>query len=291
MLHAIDVSHHQNPQTLDWSGMRQAGCDVCIVRLTYGTKKDALAKEHVRLARAHGFAIGAYAFVRNVQNAASQAETFIEAAYDVDYGRPEDVVMAVDVEDDTEKRPILPMHAPIFEEFTERMRDWKKTDPYCYITQRDWGRLGKPAWVLALPLFVAHYASPSRKEPATPNGMPWSIWQHRVGPFDLLGPSGYYKSPREIDQSRARVLRFFNGEVFESNEPEDVELRKIADDGDSTPIIRQERMDDYVRAYATEVAESARFMNLEDLRRAGRRGEITGHDDDAPASEPPENIS
>lgn len=149
MLSAIDVSHHQLPSSLDWTGMRAAGCDVCIVRLTYGTRKDELAREHVRLARQHGFAIGAYAFVRTVEPALDQAEAFFEAAYDADYGRPEDLVMAVDVEDDTGKRPIAPGHAPLFEEFVERMRGWKKTDPYVYITQRDYGRLGEPGWVLS----------------------------------------------------------------------------------------------------------------------------------------------
>lgn len=275
MLYAIDVSHHQNPNALDWEGMRKAGCDACIVRLTYGTKKDERAKEHIRLARSAGFAIGAYVFARPTQPVEDQFRAFDEAAYAAEYGRETDIVPALDVEDDTAARPILPAHAPLFEQFTVRLGAWQGQPPYVYITQRDWGRLGKPKWVLELPLFVAHYALPSRKEPATPNGMVWDIWQHRVGAFDITGPSGYYKAPLQLDQNRVRTLRLLNGDRFDSHEPEDVELRKAPDPEDGTHLLRAERLEQYLRAEATEAAVESRFQNLEDLRRSIRQEQDT----------------
>jgi Glycosyl hydrolases family 25 len=276
MFHAIDVSHHQNPGALDWAGMRAAGCDACIVRLTYGTMKDERAKEHIRHAREAGFAIGAYAFARTVQPIRDQYKAFEDAAAAADYGREDDIVPALDIEDDTAARPILPAHAPLFDEYQRLLGAWQGQPCYAYITQRDWGRLGRPGWVLQMPLFVAHYAPSSRTEPATPNGMPWSIWQHRVGPFELDGPSGYYTTGGlQIDQSRVRSLRFLNGQVFDSTEPSDAEIRGTPDPEDGTHLLRQERLEQSLRAEATDAATESRFQNLEDLRRSIRQEQDT----------------
>lgn len=283
MLYAIDVSHHQQPSALDWAGMRTAGCDLCIVRLTYGTKKDERAKEHIARARDNGFAIGAYAFARTVESAADQFQAFGEAAEAADYGRPEDVVPALDMEDDTEKRPISPAHVPIFRDFALFLHNWKSQGAYAYITQRDWGRLGKPAFVLAMPLFVAHYAPPTRLEPATPNGMPWALWQHRVGPFQIQGPSGYDAAHPVLDQSRVRALSFFNGENMTFAEPGDEELRK-APDVDGTADIRGARHAASVRAYAQGLATDSRFDLLDPARDRAYRAELDTLDD-APESD------
>jgi hypothetical protein len=231
--------------------MRKAGCDLCIVRLTYGTMQDKLAPEHAQRARDNGFAIGAYAFARPTQPVADQFQAFWEAAGAIGYGKVEDVIPALDIEDDTASRPIGPEHAVFFEEFAALLKATQGC--YAYITQRDWGRLGKPDWVLKLPLFVAHYASPTRKEPATPNGMPWDIWQHRVGPFQIDGSSGYDKQRPLLDQSRVRKLHFFNGEEMTFADPGDEELRMIPDE-DGTDEIRRERNDSWIRALATEAA-------------------------------------
>lgn len=284
MLYAIDVSHHQAPQTLDWAGMRLAGCDLCTVRLTYGTKKDQRAAEHVQRARDAGFIIGAYAFARPTQSAQDQFLAFCEAAEAVGYGRGEDVIPALDIEDDTESRPITPAHVPFFAEFAAYFRNWKSQGAYCYITQRDWGRLGKPAWVLEMPLFVAHYAPPSRPEPATPNGMPWAIWQHRVGPFSMLGPSGYDRAKPLLDQSRVRRLVFFNGEDQVFAAAGDEEARR-AEDTDGTSELRAARNDAWIRALATEVAADA---NAENLIAAQRRAMMDTIDEEPESDVDPE---
>lgn len=276
MLYAIDVSHHQRPEALHWEGMRKAGCDICTVRLAYGTKKDELAKEHVRRARDAGFAaIGAYLFVRTVQPIIDQFHAFWEAAEDVGYGIPQDILPALDMEDDTQKRPIGPGDAPFFEEMVRLFQHSKSGGAYAYITQRDWGRLGKPGFVLDMPLFVAHYAPASRAEPATPNGMPWDIWQHRVGPFEINGASGYVKENPALDQSRVRRLRFLSGEDMTFADPLDEELRRTPDES-GTDYIRFARHEAWTRAYATELAQSsaADLLN-EDRNRAFRAEQET----------------
>ena len=285
MLYAIDVSHHQSPRALDWAGMRAAGCDLCIVRLTYGTRKDELAKEHAKLARDNGFAIGAYTFARPTQPVADQYQAFWEAAEAIGYGKVEDVIPALDIEDDTASHPIGPEHAAFFEEFAALFQGAQGA--YAYITQRDWGRLGKPGWVLEMPLFVAHYASPTRKEPATPNGMPWDIWQHRVGPFQIDGPSGYDKAHPLLDQSRVRKLHFFNGEEMTFEELGDEELRK-APDTDGTDEIRSERHDAWIRASATEAAITSHFDLLDPARDKAYRAELDTLDEEPESDVDPE---
>jgi len=287
MLYAIDVSHHQNPSALDWAGMRQAGCDLCIVRLTYGTKKDERAKEHIERARDNGFQVGAYMFGRTVERVTDQYVAFAEAADAAGYGRPEDICPALDVEDDTAARPIKPSHAELFETLALYLKNWRGAIPYVYITQRDWTRIGSPKWVLGMPLFVAHYAAPTRLEPATPNGMPWDIWQHRVGPFVMEGPSGYDKEHPLLDQSRVRALNFLNGERMTFEDEHDEEIRRLVDD-DGTDDIRAERHDAFVRAYAQELASESTAELIEADRERAMRRQLDTLDDEPLSDVEPE---
>jgi Glycosyl hydrolases family 25 len=260
MLHAIDVSHHQSPAALDWGGMRLAGCDVCIVRLTYGTTIDEAAAAHIAKARDAGFTIGAYAFFRASLPVQDQFNAFCRAALLSGYGKGNDMVPALDVEDDTAARPLLPAHAPLAREYSDRLGMWKGQDPLLYITQRDWGRLGSPAWMLTLPLFVAHYSAPSRPAPATPNGMQYALWQDRVGPFQLGGPHGYYE-PALLDQSIVRELRTLDGDVMTFDNTTDEELRDLRADpapsADITPEVRAARIDAMAAFYQAGAAARA----------------------------------
>jgi lysozyme len=235
MIYGVDVSHHQNPTALPWADMRAAGCSFCIVRLTYGTMLDRHAAEHVKRARAVGMRVGAYHFFRASLPVASQLDAFDRACFSSGYGEPGDIVPALDFEDDTEKRPILPEHAPLAERAYRGLELRFEAEPLIYTTQRDWGRVGRPDWVLRAPLWVAHYSAPSRKEPATPGGMAWAIWQHRVGRFVFDGPAGYYKDDApQIDQNRALALPLINGETLRETATENAapEERTVAESGE-----------------------------------------------------------
>lgn len=199
-LYGIDVSHHQNPSSLPWSTFAKRSSFV-IVRATYGTMGDKQCAEHVRRAREVGLAIGLYHFFRPSQPVDAQLAAFREIAAGAGYA-PGDIVPALDVEADPVPKPGTEV-SPAWQAPVKSMLDTLVSEfgnAIVYITQREWGMLGKPAWVLERPLWVAHYTGASK--PATPNNAPWLIWQHRVAPYDPDGPGGYDKAKPVLDQNR-----------------------------------------------------------------------------------------
>jgi hypothetical protein len=108
----------------------------------------------------------------------------------VDVGlRAGDICPALDVEDDPNVATIAPAWQEQLRTFLGGMMS-SFGEAMVYVTQRDFGRLGKPDFVLDRPLWVAHYTPAPL--PATPGGKPCVIWQRRVGPFDPSGPGGAF---------------------------------------------------------------------------------------------------
>lgn len=201
MSYGIDVSHWQSPASLPWEKIA-AGASFCICRTTYGTTRDRAVAEHMRRARAVGLQVGVYHFFRPSQPVADQLATFRAAAAAAKY-QPGDIIPALDVEADPVPKPGTPV-SPGWQEGVRWMLDVMVSefgDAMVYITQREFGMLGKPAWLLERPLWVANYTG--AKAPATPGNMPWLLWQHRVGPFQANGPGGYDKARPLLDQNRA----------------------------------------------------------------------------------------
>lgn len=204
MLYGIDVSHHQAPVSLPWDKIAKDS-SFCIVRATYGAGlRDRHCAEHMRRARAAGLQVGLYHFFRPSQPTEDQLAAFRAAAQAAGY-RPGDIVPALDVEADPIPKPGENV-SPDWEAGVKRMAD-AFTVEYgspciMYITQREFGMLGKPSWLLNHPLWVANYTGAAK--PYTPGNQPWLIWQHRVGPYDPHGPGGYFKAgSAELDQNRA----------------------------------------------------------------------------------------
>lgn len=209
MIPGVDLSHYQNPAAVPWKLLGAAGA-FAIVRMTYGLARDERASDHIARARAAGVTVGAYHFFRASQPVADQLDAFREACHAADYGKRQDIVPALDFEDDTPARPITPEQAPLAQELCKGLADAFSALPLLYITQRDWGRVGSPEWAFDYPLWVAHYSAASRQTPATPGGRPWAIWQHRVGPLELGGPHGYYQ-PATYDHNLAGYLPLLDG--------------------------------------------------------------------------------
>lgn len=296
-LFGVDVSHHQVPSALKWESMAEAGCKFAIVRLTYGTMRDRAAAEHIERARAAGLTIGAYHFFRPSQPVAEQYAAFREAGFAADYGRVDDIVPVLDFEDDTEKRPLTPNDSPLAESFAKDLHVGFGVPCMVYVTQRDWGRAGKPAWVLRHSLWVAHYSAPSRAQPASPDGKPWAIWQHRVGRFDPSGPSGYYKDEApQLDQNRANFLTLINGETLRAPiDPVDaLGSERHIGDTDRSHEKRERILASLLRADAVYHATESTIAIGEQMRRDGIREaaglEPVTHDTDpselAPESSP-----
>ncbi len=198
--YGVDLSHHQNPASVPWDRMRGT-VDFVFARSSYGSRlRDKHCQEHVRRAREIGAKVGLYHFFRQSQATAEQWETMqaMAALVKLDDG---DIVPAIDIELDP-----VPMPQPVSPEWEPRCRKLVELvveaygDAIVYITQREWGMLGKPAWVLERPLWVAHYTGATA--PASPAGKLPHIWQHRVGPFLPNGPGGYDSKRPELDQNR-----------------------------------------------------------------------------------------
>jgi lysozyme len=200
MKYGIDVSHHQQPGSLPWETFNDKAT-FCIVRASYGTMRDRLMLEHLKRARGAGLKVGCYHFFRPSQPMKAQLDIFL-AQLDLAKIGSGDIVPVLDVEADP--FPTLQHVSPAWQDPVRQilgaLRD-RFTNAMVYITQREFGQLGSPEWLLSFPLWVAHYTG--AQAPATPAKRPWTIWQHRVAPYVAFGPGGYDKDRPELDQNRA----------------------------------------------------------------------------------------
>lgn len=174
----IDVSHHQNPDALDYPKLAETHAFV-IVRATYGTTRDRKTAEHVKQAREAGLTVGLYHFFRPSQGAAEQAQAFAAVADEVGIGAG-DIVPMIDVEMDPiplDQDPEPSWVQPLAE-LADLLSEHFGTPPGFYITQSDWNLLGRPDWMLGHPLWVAHWTT--AEQPATPANEGWEIWQYAV---------------------------------------------------------------------------------------------------------------
>lgn len=195
----IDVSHFQAPAApagVPWSTIAQK-CSFAIVRATYGSAKDASAVEHVKRARAAGLKVGLYAFFRSTLSVSEQLDAFCAQALACGVGKG-DIAPALDIEDDLTAKLELAWE-PLARTFVDGLLS-EFGEAMVYITQRDFGRLGQPSWVLDRPLWTAHYTTAAK--PATPGNKPCAIWQRAVGPYNPDGPGGAIK-PMLLDQNVA----------------------------------------------------------------------------------------
>lgn len=281
-LYGIDVSHHQSPSTLNWKLLREEGCSFVIVRACYGAMHDRHAAEHIRRARDVGMLVGLYHFFRANVAVPDQLAAFRSVANACSYGRREDIVPSLDFEDDTDKRPILPEHAPLALQMLKGLERTFEQKPLLYITQRDFGRVGRPPWALEYPLWVAHYARKDVVTPATPAGRPWAIWQHRVGPFVMNGPNGYDAAKPLLDQNRAMYLPLLSGMM--ATHPKDAPFARGHDQLDD------EDDGETNKGMAAMLAATLDNMGHAALERNRREAldEMSGNND---GGEPPENAA
>jgi hypothetical protein len=197
----IDLSHHNPTARVPWTKLSDLPGAFAICRATYGTMTDRLLVEHVTAARANSVRIGLYAFFRISQPVADQVAAFRKQADACGYELG-DICPWLDIELDplpTAQKVTPAWSGPAFE-FATALRECFGACGV-YITQADWHALGKPGWVLDLPIWVAHWTGAAK--PATPGGVAYAMWQFRVGPFDPRGAGGYDKAHPDLDQNRA----------------------------------------------------------------------------------------
>lgn len=177
LLRGCDVSVFQAPSLVPWSTL-----DFGIVQSTYGAAPDKNTLAHVSAIRKAEKVLGLYHFFRADQAPAKQLEVFESVATLAELSTG-DLLPCIDVED-FPTHTIGPADMPALAEF-DRLLCERFGGTIIYTTQRDWSRLGKPAWVLERPLWVAHYpragATSPLANPATPDNRLWRIWQNFVG--------------------------------------------------------------------------------------------------------------
>lgn len=207
-IYGVDVSTFQAPTAIP------RDVDFVLARSNFGATPDRRAPEHaaaVRL-RGDGTAFGLYAFFVPTVAVQAQVDAFRRSADACQLGAG-DVIPWVDVESykaDGSAPPAPEWCGPL-EEFCGRL-DVDFGVAGTYISQRDFKRLGIPAWLLARPLWVPHW----RQTPGAP-AVPTAaraiarslysvpvIWQYRVGPYrrGALHVAGEQLAPNAIDHDR-----------------------------------------------------------------------------------------
>lgn len=193
-LHGVDISSFQPtwlvPQMIDFA----------IVRATFGVKRDKRTVEHVEALRKRtACVVGLFHFYVPGQSTSEQMGAFEDAA-DACGIVEGDLIPWVDVESPKGDGSIPPRP-----EWCEQLHDVVLSlqemfgQAGIYITQRDWALLGKPEWMLELPLWVAHWRSTPGVY-ASPGGIPPTLVQYRVGPWERGAlHRGEHAHPRAID--------------------------------------------------------------------------------------------
>lgn len=193
-LHGVDISVFQPtwlvPQMIDFA----------IVRATFGKTRDKRAVEHVAaLRRRSACAVGLYHFFVPGQPTAEQLAAF-DGAADACSISEGDSIPWIDVESPKGDGSMPPKTAWC-DQLQEVVNSMRETygQAGIYITQRDWTLLGKPQWMLELPLWVAHWRG-APGAPASPGGVPPVLWQYRVGPWERAAlHRGEHAHPKAID--------------------------------------------------------------------------------------------
>ena len=202
-LWGVDVSSWQQPDAIP------EGADFVIARASHGAAVDRKATEHVRRGRSLGARVGLYHFFTPDAPSATQADAFNRIADRCGLCAG-DIIPFVDVE----AVPVGSGWLQACEQWQPKLRAVTQrlaaTWGSCglYLNLGDFALLGSPEWLRELPLWLAAWCGAGR-EPATPLGVPWSLHQYRVGPYELGGGPGSLAdvhSRTAIDHDRAHNL-------------------------------------------------------------------------------------
>jgi len=82
MILGLDVSHHQDPDTVPYKALRERGFRFVIVRLAFGLSPDRTAPKHLEIARDCGYDTAGYTWLDPLQSARAQADLHASLAAD-----------------------------------------------------------------------------------------------------------------------------------------------------------------------------------------------------------------
>lgn len=203
----IDVSHHQDPASVDYKELRAHGTEFVYVRALYGILPDARAAGHLERARAEGMRVGLYAFFRPGIGWQDQLDAFVRAHSELGVGAG-DLAPTVDVEDDRNRSGSViakidkSWSAPV-EHILEGLR-LRYGAAILYGYESGLPLLG--GLHLRWPLWVAHYRGEHQHRwPRASVLLNWAIHQYGVGPG--LEPRGeqWSAAPGALDRNYAQL--------------------------------------------------------------------------------------
>lgn len=191
IIEGIDVSSYQPPAKCDYPTLRKR-FSWCIAKVSQGVRRDATFPEHARLTRSVGMTLGGYLFFEGDTPWSVQADVFSEAAEAAGYGKPGDIVPALDLE------VWKGFSADVYNDAGRKLaRELTLRFGGCmiYSNLNTIALMGYPAWLEEHKLWLA-----SKSGRATPTGPErWSIWQ-----WDAIPVTGF--SGGDVDVNRARRL-------------------------------------------------------------------------------------
>lgn len=194
LLRGIDVSKYQDPARVDYVKLAQTHRFV-FARATYGTHADDAFAEHVHHAQGAGLVVGAYHFYRPSLPVADQLTAFLSVVRPLGMGDQDGwLPPAIDLEKDGTDFVSTDHYAPA-EQLTACFRE-QFGAALVYLSPSFWTEIGHPAWIKQHLLWVAHW---DVQHPTTPDGVPWTLWQHRVAPLPGILPG-------QVDQDYAHSL-------------------------------------------------------------------------------------
>lgn len=138
ILHGIDLSHHNG--TVDFDMLRRnTNTDFVICKATEGaTYTDALFDINVRNARANEMLVGAYHYYRGTSHPHAQAEHFVNVVKNAG----DDLLLAIDVEDDELKSTSMHELAIGIADFWTYTKRMTGASPLIYVSDRQFINLG-----------------------------------------------------------------------------------------------------------------------------------------------------
>jgi len=207
MIFGCDVSYCQKSTLVNWADPRIA---FGIVKASEGVSQDTHVLDHTISIRNARKKLGLYHFFRIDVEPRGQFECFDTVANRVSYGKPVDIVPAIDIEYYHGHEVTKSWTSPV-KSFADMLEEAFGAKPLLYCSQATWLCLGSPDWFKDYPLWVPLYVRDGLPMPAAlsskhvPQGRAdWCIWQRYVGP--LFGTIQQSKASNAVDQNWAQRL-------------------------------------------------------------------------------------
>ncbi len=196
-LFGLDVSHHQDPEAMDYKAAVSHGVSWVIARNAYGTKPDRHYRRHIEKAQGVGITTGDYTFFRQTQSPQEQLDVFNAQRASLGHLGPLPIFPVLDLEWNAAHGDGA-INVKTFNKGAKFLCE-ALTNHYggviVYLSPGFFDTLRRPEWLLDYPWWIAHY---TKGRPWCPF-KPWSMWQFS-GSAKI--PDIFNKGPLDVNVAR-----------------------------------------------------------------------------------------